>query len=112
MRLCFNCALFRAMMRGFAHLTAMEGTHMSTPDPAQYRFVFEFDLADRLRKSLRVSGWSVQAIADQLGVSRNTVSNWINGRVTPTREQLTVWAAYTGAPLQWLERGTVPDMDC
>lgn len=85
---------------------------MSSNDRPQYRFVYEFDLSDRLRKALRVSGWTVQGIADQIGVSRNTVSNWINGRVTPSREQLTVWAAYTGAPLSWLERGTVPDQDC
>ena len=73
-----------------------------------YRFIFEFDLADRLRKSLRVSGWGVQDIADQIGVSRNTVGNWLNGRSVPCHDQLVVWSAYTGAPLEWLERGTVP----
>lgn len=73
-----------------------------------YRFAFEFDLADRLRKSLRVSGIGVAEIAEDIGVSRNTVGNWLNGRVVPSHEQLVVWAAYTGAPLLWLERGTVP----
>lgn len=73
-----------------------------------YRFVFEFDTADRMRKTLRVSGLSVQEIAARMGVSRNTVSSWLNGRSVPCRDQLTVWAAYTGAPLEWLERGTVP----
>lgn len=77
-------------------------------DKTGYRFIFEFDLCDRLRKSLTVSRLGVQEIADLMGVSRNTVSNWINGRVTPNRTQLTVWSAYTGAPLEWLERGTKP----
>lgn len=81
--------------------------HMTSDQPA-YRFVFEFDLADRLRKSLRVSGWSVQDIADQMNVSRNTVGNWLNGRAVPSHEQLVVWCAYTRAPLDWIERGTVP----
>lgn len=76
-----------------------------------YRFVFEFDLADRMRKALRVSGLSVSEIADQMGVSRNTVSSWINGRVIPGTQQLTVFAAYTNAPLQWLQQGIVPDPD-
>lgn len=77
-------------------------------DKTGYRFVFEFDLSDRLKKSLRVSGLGVQEIADRMGVSRNTASNWLNGRVTPNRTQLVVWSANTGAPLEWLERGTVP----
>lgn len=79
-----------------------------TEDQTNYRFIFEFDLADRMRKALRVSGWSVQEIASRMGVSRNTVSSWLGGRSVPSEEQLTVWAAYTRAPLEWLQRGTVP----
>lgn len=79
-------------------------------DRPVFRFAFEWDLADRLRKSLRVAGIGVQEIAESVGVSRNTVSNWLGGRSIPAHEQLTVWSAYTGAPLEWLERGTVPDM--
>lgn len=82
-------------------------THQDHP---HHRFIFAFDLADRLRKSLRVSGISVQDIAVSMGVSRNTVSSWLNGRSEPSPEQLTVWAAYTRAPLEWLQRGTVPDL--
>lgn len=71
-------------------------------------FRFEFDLADRLRKSLRVSGVSVGSMASSLGVSRNTVSNWINGRGRPCVAQLAVWAALTDAPASWLETGELP----
>lgn len=77
-------------------------------EPAAYKFVFEFDLADRLRKSLRARGIGVQQIADDVGVSRNTVGNWLSGRSQPAREQLVVWAAYTGAPLSWLLTGEQP----
>lgn len=80
-------------------------------DMNAYQFRFEFDLADRLRKSLRVSGVSVEAMAQALGVSRNTVGNWINGRTKPCDEQLTIWAAITDSPKTWLESGEPPAID-
>lgn len=73
-------------------------------------FRFEFDLADRLRKSLRVSGVPVHDMASELGVSRNTVSNWINGRGRPSPSQLTVWGAITDCPACWLETGEPPSL--
>lgn len=76
--------------------------------PNSYRYRFEFDLADRLRKSLRVSGVSVGSMAESLGVSRNTVSNWINGRGRPCEDQVTIWAAITDAPANWIETGELP----
>lgn len=80
-------------------------------DQTNYRFIFEFDLADRMRKALRVSGWSVQRIADCIGVSRNTVSSWLNGRSVPNEDQLYLWSVYTRAPLEWLQRGERPAKD-
>lgn len=73
-----------------------------------YRFAYDFDLADRLRKSLRVVRLPVSEIAADLGVSRNTVSNWINGRSRPNEQQLQLWAAYAHAPLSWLKDGEAP----
>ncbi|WP_353809653.1 helix-turn-helix domain-containing protein [Agromyces sp. SYSU T00194] len=69
---------------------------------------FEFDLADRIRRALRVSGVGVGEMADELEVSRNTVSNWINGRNAPRRRDLRVIAMRTGMPLEWLENGEAP----
>ena len=40
----------------------------------------EFDLADRMRRALRVAEISSNEMADYLGVSRTSVSAWINGR--------------------------------
>jgi len=73
--------------------------HMTTTLPPQS---LEFDLADRMAKALRVSGFSVQSVADELRVSRRAVSNWINGHVEPSRATLIAWAHVTGVPFEWL----------
>lgn len=64
-----------------------------------------WDVADRMRKSMRDCGMTPQGIADFLGVHRNTVSNWINGHVAPPRPELRLWALRTGVPLRWLQSG-------
>lgn len=66
-----------------------------------------FDFADRLRKALRMSNVSVQDMADSLEVSRNAVSNWINGRNMPRSRDLARFALKTGFPREWLETGRV-----
>jgi transcriptional regulator with XRE-family HTH domain len=62
----------------------------------------DFDLADRMRKALRVSGVSVQQMADYLGVTRGTVSTWINGHIHPSTQTLRLWAARCNVPYEWL----------
>lgn len=64
-----------------------------------------FDLADRLAKALRVAGMGNQEMADYLGVSRNTVSAYVNGRGEPKRAYLVLWALRTGVDLEWIETG-------
>lgn len=64
-----------------------------------------FDLADRMRKALRESGVSALEMADYLGVSRNTVSNWINGHARPSTAAVRLWAMRTGIPFDWLTTG-------
>ena len=71
----------------------------------------EFDLADRMRRALRISGVTVQDVADYLGVARNTVSTWINGHIVPSKQTLRLWAMKTGVPFAWLETGTAPADD-
>ena len=63
------------------------------------------DLADRMRKALRVSEVGVQEVADAVGINRNAVSAWINGRVKPSDAHLRKFAMRTGAPLHWLKTG-------
>jgi len=67
----------------------------------------EFDLADRMRRALRISESSVQDMAEYLGVSRNTVGSWINGHIVPSKQTLRLWAMRTGVPFVWLETGQV-----
>lgn len=66
-----------------------------------------WDLSDRLRKSLRHSAVSVQEMAEYLGVSRNTVGNYLSGRTHPDRRTTRLWAIRTGVPLEWLEEGII-----
>jgi transcriptional regulator with XRE-family HTH domain len=66
----------------------------------------QFHLGDRLRKALDHSSTSVQAMADELGVSRTTVSNYIALRTKPNRATLRVWALRCGVPFDWLAHGT------
>lgn len=68
-----------------------------------------FDLADRLRKSLRVADVSVNDMADYLEVSRNTVGRWINGHAAPSGPVVRAWAMRTGVPYAWLRYGIDPN---
>lgn len=63
---------------------------------------------DRLRKALEHAGLSVQDMADYLGVSRNTVGNYLAGRGKRGIDKRTrmLWAERTGVSYLWLLRGT------
>jgi transcriptional regulator with XRE-family HTH domain len=63
----------------------------------------EWDLADRMRKAMRYAGYGVQDMAEYLGVTRTTVSTWINGRNRPSRPAMRVWALRCGVSLGWLD---------
>jgi transcriptional regulator with XRE-family HTH domain len=70
-----------------------------------YSADLEFDLLDRLQKSLRVSGKSRDQLAADLGVHRNTIGNYLNGKTPLDRRTLVAWSFSTGVPLEWLETG-------
>lgn len=61
-----------------------------------------------MRKALHHSDVSVQAMADYLDVSRNTVSTWINDRIEPSTQTLRLWSLRTGVPLEWIRTGAEP----
>lgn len=67
-----------------------------------------FDKSDRLAKALQHAHVSVQEMADEIGVSRNTIGNYINRRTPIPRAAVTVWALRTGVPREWLESGQGP----
>lgn len=68
----------------------------------------EWDVGDRMRKALREAKISVQDMADYLGVTRGTVSTWINGRIEPSTQTLRLWAAHCGVDYGWLSEGRLP----
>lgn len=70
-----------------------------------------WDLADRMRKSLRHANVGVQEMADYLDVSRNTVSTWVNGRIAPSTQTAKLWALRTGVPYTWLCHGNTRPCD-
>lgn len=62
----------------------------------------EWDTADRMRKALRDASIEIRDMADYLGVSRSSVSNWINGRIRPSKQTLRLWSLRCGVPMTWL----------
>lgn len=70
----------------------------------------QWDLADRMRKALREADIGVQEMADYLGVARNTVSTWINGRIIPGAQTQRLWALRCGVPYEWIRDG-LPRLD-
>lgn len=57
----------------------------------------KWTLGDRLAKARKdVAHLSVRDMADRLGVTKNTVSNWENEVTTPRRYAVEAWATITG----------------
>jgi DNA-binding XRE family transcriptional regulator len=67
----------------------------------------QWDVTDRLRKSLRTGKVSVQEMAQLLDVDRKTVGNYLNGRTGPSVATLRVWAMRCGVRFDWLRDGIV-----
>lgn len=68
----------------------------------------------RLKMALDHSDISVQAMANQLGVTRATLSRWMSDKGSrPKKAYLMQWALLTGVPFEWIETGRIapPDPD-
>lgn len=68
----------------------------------------QFTKGDRLAKALDFAGMSVAEMSDYLGISRNTVGNYIAERTKTPRPTLMLWSLRTGVPIEWLESGDAP----
>lgn len=71
----------------------------------------DWTLADRLAKALQYAGKSHQDMADDLGVHRNTISNYTSGRRPVDRRTKLAWSVATGVPFQWLDTGRLPGVE-
>ena len=65
----------------------------------------EWDLTDRLRKSLRTAGMNTTDMAEFLGVQRSTINTWTSGRIKPSIATLRAWAMATQIDYDWLTGG-------
>lgn len=74
--------------------------HMS--EMQQEPAVPDWTLGWRLRRALDHAGLTVEEMADELGVSRSTVSRWVHdkGPMRPLYQK--VWALRCGVPADWL----------
>ena len=63
------------------------------------------DLRRRLRASRLLADLEQDEIAERIGVSRGTVSNWERGRSEPGATFFVRWAHATGVSLDWLAAG-------
>lgn len=68
----------------------------------------QFTLGDRMRLVLHDRGYSVQDAADYFEVNRNTVGNWLNGRIRPTAATVKLWSMWLRIDRAWLETGQAP----
>jgi transcriptional regulator with XRE-family HTH domain len=63
----------------------------------------EWTLGWRLQRALAHAGIGAQEMADELGVTRSTVSRWMNDRGGPPRLiYVRQWALLTGVPASWV----------
>lgn len=65
---------------------------------------------DRLRKARISAGIESRDMAERLGVSRNTITNWEGDKTTPSLASLRVFAEETGIDLAWLLGLDDPDL--
>ncbi|WP_424309791.1 helix-turn-helix domain-containing protein [Gordonia sp. (in: high G+C Gram-positive bacteria)] len=68
----------------------------------------EFDLGDRLKKAIEVSDLSVAAMAEYVGVTRETLSRYLNGRQDAPIAIIRLISIRTGVPFGWLQTGKTP----
>ncbi len=59
-------------------------------------------LHNRLDLALQHAGIGVSEMAAELGVGRNTISNYIHGRTRPNRATLRIWAETCNVDFGWL----------
>lgn len=77
----------------------MSQTHTET--------VPEWTLGWRMQRALTHAGMHMDEMADELEVSRSTVSRWLNDKGPVRRIYLKQFALRCGVPFEWLTGGQV-----
>lgn len=66
----------------------------------------QWTLRWRLQRALAHGGVSIEEMAAELGVSRQTVSRWLNEHGQPRAGFLKLWAMRCGVSYEWLATGS------
>lgn len=69
---------------------------------SQTQEIPDWTLGWRLQRSLAHAGIGIEEMAAELGVSRSTISRWVNDHGEPRVGYLKLWALRTGVPIGWL----------
>ena len=81
-----------------------------TVNPSRHQGASLAHFAPRLREALAARGWSGKLLASAVGVSQNTVSNWVAGRHVPTHAHLVAIAECLEVDLETLTGGTAGEV--
>lgn len=79
--------------------------HMAREQPASAQATPEFQIHHRMALAMEVAGLDREKLAEELGVHRNTVTNWVKGHTPPSRAVLIAFAFRCGVPFNWLLTG-------
>lgn len=60
------------------------------------------ELRHRLQIAREWAGYEQLQLAEEMGVSRNTISNYEHGRTTPRKLVLNAWAMACGVSMDWI----------
>lgn len=65
----------------------------------------QWTISDRLRKAREYAGLDQAQFADEVGISRRSVTNYEKGHSQPSRPVLLAWSLRTGVAMEWLANG-------
>jgi len=68
-------------------------------------------LGDRLAKARKIAGLNTLELADRLGISRNSITNYEKGHTRPNRAVILAYESVTGVPAWWIEGGDDAERD-
>lgn len=68
-------------------------------------------MADRLTRARKVAGIERKRMADILGVTPQSVSNYESGKSPLGKLQVNAWAVATEVDVEWLKTGKAQDED-
>ena len=68
----------------------------------------QWTMSDRMWKARKDAGLTAAEIAEVIGISRKSVTNYETGTTKPLKPILRAWAEVTGTYVEWLEDGVAP----